>query len=74
MLGTLRGWPPGRPLGSDQDLNKPGEGARRGSGDPPHQFYAEVGKYVALGSHTCAARLLDWYAIGRQRLHSGHEI
>jgi hypothetical protein len=27
------------------NFNKPGEGARRGSGDPPHQFYAEVGKW-----------------------------
>ncbi|HEY6392568.1 MAG TPA: hypothetical protein VIX89_14900, partial [Bryobacteraceae bacterium] len=29
--------PPGRPFGSDSNLDKPGEGARRGSGDPPHR-------------------------------------
>jgi hypothetical protein len=31
-----------------KNLNKPGEGARRGSGDPPHQFDAEVGRVFGI--------------------------
>ena len=36
----VRGRPPGRPCRCDQKIAKPGEGARRGSGDPPYSFHA----------------------------------
>jgi len=40
----VRSRPPGRLFGFRWNFDKPGEGAPRGSGDPPHQLYAEVGK------------------------------
>ena len=44
------------------NLTKPGEGARRGSGDPPHQFYAEVGKVCSI-THECARHLFERRAV-----------
>jgi hypothetical protein len=45
----VRSRPPGRLFGFRRNFDKPGEGARRGSGDPPHQFMRKWEKYVALG-------------------------
>jgi len=58
MLGTLRSRPPGRPFGFRWNFDKPGEGARRGSGDPPHQFYAEVGKVCGIRLPTCPTKFV----------------
>jgi len=43
LVGLYRSW---------FNHNQPGEGARRGSGEPPHQNYADLGKLSGI-SHSC---------------------